>query len=162
MRHKKVKLCAALLLGLGLTSLHAQEAITASGGNASGMGGSVSYSVGQIFYATTIETSGSVAEGILQPYEISEIMGIENPKDKMFGYLVYPNPTTDNLVLKTKSTDYEQLSCELFDNAGKLLLTNKSISNETNIAMSNFGRGTYYLKVLQNQKEVKTFKIIKN
>lgn len=59
MRHKKIKLCAVLLLGLGLTRLQAQEAIPASGGNATGNGGSASYSVGQVVYTTNTGTNGS-------------------------------------------------------------------------------------------------------
>ncbi len=47
MRHKRLKLSAIFLLGLGLTGLQAQEPIPATGGNASG-----SYSVGQVVYTT--------------------------------------------------------------------------------------------------------------
>ena len=45
MRHKRLKLSAVLLLGLGLTGLQAQTSVNATGGNASGSGGSASYSV---------------------------------------------------------------------------------------------------------------------
>ncbi len=51
----------------------AQEVIPASGGNATGSGGSVSYSAGQVFYLTHEGTTGSVNEGAQQPYEISAI-----------------------------------------------------------------------------------------
>ena len=50
MKHKKLKLCAILLIGFGLTGLQAQESVNTTGGNASGSGGSVSYSVGQVTY----------------------------------------------------------------------------------------------------------------
>jgi len=53
MRHKRLKLSAVLLLGLGLTGLQAQESVNATGGNASGSGGSVSYSVGQVVTSHT-------------------------------------------------------------------------------------------------------------
>jgi hypothetical protein len=43
-----MKYLAVFLLILGLTRLQAQKAITATGGNASGSEGSVSYSVGQV------------------------------------------------------------------------------------------------------------------
>jgi len=46
MKYKKLKLSAVLLLGLGLTGLQAQQSINAAGGNATGSGGMVSYSVG--------------------------------------------------------------------------------------------------------------------
>ena len=67
MRLKRLKICAVLLLGLGLTGLQAQESVNATGGDASGSGGSVSYSVGQITYQTHTGINGSVAEGVQQP-----------------------------------------------------------------------------------------------
>ena len=42
MRHKRLKLSAVLLLGLGLTGLQAQTSVNATGTNASGSGGTVS------------------------------------------------------------------------------------------------------------------------
>ena len=62
-----------VLFTTGLTVATAQESVSASGGEASGSGGSVSYSVGQLFYRIHTGTTGSVAEGVQQPYEISVI-----------------------------------------------------------------------------------------
>ena len=80
MRYRQVKLIAILLLGLGLIELQAQEAIPASGGDASGSGGSVSYSIGQVVYQTHTCTSGSVAEGVQQSFEILVVTAIEEAK----------------------------------------------------------------------------------
>ena len=44
--------------------VHAQEALTASGGDASGIGGSSSYSIGQVFYSNYIGLNGSEAQGV--------------------------------------------------------------------------------------------------
>ncbi len=73
MRHKKLKLSAILLLGLGLTGLQAQTSVNATGGNASGSGGSASYSAGQVVYTTHTGANGSVAEGVQQPFETLQI-----------------------------------------------------------------------------------------
>lgn len=90
MRHKRLKISAVLLLGLGLTGLLAQEKIIATGGDASGSGGSVSYSVGQVTYQTHIGTNGSVSEGVQQPYEISIITGIDEAEGINLTVLAYP------------------------------------------------------------------------
>jgi putative copper export protein len=74
MRHKKVKLSAILLLGLGLTGLQAQENINTTGGDATGIEGSASYSIRQIVYQTHTGTNGSVSEGVQQAFEISKII----------------------------------------------------------------------------------------
>ena len=46
-----------------------QEAITSSGGEFNGTGGSVVHAIGQVFYANLTNAASTVDEGILQPYE---------------------------------------------------------------------------------------------
>lgn len=157
-----LKLSAVLLLGLGLTGLQAQEATLTTGGEASGSGGTVSYSVGQVVYFTNTGTTGSVAQGVQQPYEISVVTGIPEAKDISLSVSAYPNPTSDYLNLKVENYDNKNLSYQLFDINGKLLESKKIESNKTSIVMSNFVPATYFLKVTEGNKEVKTFKIIKN
>ena len=162
MRHKKLKLNAVLLLGLGLTGLQAQESVNASGGNASGSGGSVSYSVGQVVYQTHTGSNGSVAEGVQQPYEISVVTGIYEAKGINLSVTAYPNPTTDYLTLSIDKFDISNLSYHLYDMNGILLQNAKITGNQTSIAMGNLVPANYLVKVIQGNKEVKTFKIIKN
>lgn len=162
MRHKKLKLSAVLLLGLGLTGLQAQTSVNATGSNASGSGGSVSYSVGQVVYTTNIGTNGSVAQGVQQPYEISVVTGIEEAKGINLLVSAYPNPTTDYLTLSIDEFDISNLSYQLYDINGKLLQSEKITGNQTSIVMSNLVPANYFVKVIQSNKEVKTFKIIKN
>ena len=96
---KRLEFSALLVFGLGLTGLQAQESINATGGIASGSGGSMSYSVGQIVYTTNTGTNGSVAQGVQQPYEISAVIGIEEFNGINLYVSVYPNPTSDYLTL---------------------------------------------------------------
>jgi hypothetical protein len=162
MRHKRLKLSAVLLLGLGLTGLQAQESVNAIGGNASGSGGSASYSVGQVVYTTNTGTNGSVAQGVQQPYEISVVTAIEVAKGINLSITAYPNPTTDYLTLEVKEFELSNLNFQLYDMSGKLLQNEKIAGNQTSIVMTNLVPATYFIKVIQRNKEVKTFKIIKN
>lgn len=165
MRHKKLKLSAIFLLALGLTGLQAQNAVPATGGNASGSGGTVSYSVGQVVYTTNTGTNGSVAQGVQQPFEISIVTGLEEAKGIDLMVSAYPNPTTEYVKLKvdaSTSLSIQSMSYQLFDISGKLLETKKITGNETGIDMSNLVPATYFLKVTEGNKELKTFKIIKN
>ena len=161
MRHKKLKLSAVLLLGLGLTGLQAQTSINATGGNASGSGGSASYSVGQVVYTTNTGTNGSVAQGVQQPFEISVVTAIEEAKGINLSVSAYPNPTTDYLTLEVKEFELSNMSFQLYDMNGKLLQNEKITGNQTSIVMSNLVPATYFVKVTESNKEVKTFKIIK-
>ncbi len=162
MQHKKVKIIAIILFTLGVTGLNAQESINASGGNASGSGGSSSYSIGQVFYTSNIGSNGYVVGGVQQPYEISVVIGINEAKDITLQYSAYPNPTKENIILKIENFSLSNLSFYLYDINGKLLENKKIESNETSITMNNLATANYILKVTQNNKEVKTFKIIKN
>jgi hypothetical protein len=164
MLHKRVKLSALLLFGLALAGLQAQqihESIPATGGNASGNGGSASYSVGLVFYNTSDGTSGSVSQGVQQPFEISVVTGINETKGITLQCTVYPNPAIDFLTLKVENYTTEALTYHLCDVNGKLLDSQKMEGNDAIIAMSNLISATYFLKVIQGNKELKTFKIIK-
>jgi len=162
MRHKQLKLSTILLLGLELTGLQAQESVNSTGVNASGSGGSVSYSVGQVVYTTNTGTSGFVALGVQQPYEISVVTGLEEAKGINLSVSAYPNPTTDFLQLKVESEKLKDLSYQLYDMNGKLLQTKALTDKETQINLSNYVPATYFVKVIAESKSIKEFKIIKN
>jgi hypothetical protein len=159
---KSLGVATFLTFAFSLSTAMAQEAIPATGGNASGSGGSATYTFGQVVYTTNTGTNGSVAQGVQQPYEISNVTGIEEAKGITLQCSVYPNPTTDFITLKVENFSLSDLTFQLYDLNGKLLENRKIESNETSIDMSNLNPASYFLKVVQSNKEVKTFKIIQN
>jgi hypothetical protein len=162
MKHKELILSTLLLFSLGLAGAFAQSAMPAAGGNASGNGGSVSYSVGQVVYSTNTGASGSEVQGVQQPYEISVITGLEEGKTISMQCSAFPNPATYYVNLKVENYKTENLAYQLYDVSGKLLENKKVDANETSIDMHDLVISTYFLKVTQNNKEIKVFKIIKN
>lgn len=161
MQDKKFTLGALLLLFIGLAGIYAQEVIPATGGEASGSGGSASYSVGQTVYTTVQGTNGSLAQGVQQPYKISIVSGMEELGINLY-VSVYPNPTIGFLQLIIENKSLKDFSYQLYDMNGKLLENKKTTNNETSVVISNFLPGIYFLKVIEGNKEVKTFKIVKN
>jgi hypothetical protein len=161
-QQQKIKLIAAMLLSFTNANLSAQQTTDAAGGNASGSGGSASYSIGQPVYTTHIGTNGSVAQGVQQPYEISIVTEIKEAKDISLSFLVYPNPTTDFLKLKTENYTSENLRYHLYQLDGKILETKKIESLDVSISMEHLASGIYFLKITELDKDIKTFKIIKN
>jgi hypothetical protein len=162
MQNKKSILSAIFLFGLGISLVKAQSTISASGNNGSGSGGTVSYTVGQVVYSTINGSNGQITQGVQQPYEISVVTGVEEAKDITLEFIVYPNPATDYIKLKIKNFELENLSYQLYDISGAQLKTDIINSNENTISMQDIRASTYFLKVLQGRKEIKTFKIIKN
>tara|TARA_R110001592_G_scaffold88812_2_gene261423 strand:+ start:1297 stop:1770 length:474 start_codon:yes stop_codon:yes gene_type:complete len=156
---KKLKLTLLLFIPF---SLFAQETVPATGGDASGSGGTVAYSVGQVVYTTNTGTNGSIAQGVQQPYEISTVTGVDNMPEIQIELTAYPNPTKDNLMLRVEDDSFSDLSFELYDMQGKLLESNKLISNSVTIKMEHLSRATYFLRVNNNKLLIKTFQIIKN
>lgn len=120
----------------------------------------MSYSVGQVVYTTNTGTSGSVAQGVQQPFEIWVVTGIEQTAINL-AISAYPNPTFDFLQLKVETEKFKDLSYQLHDMNGKLLQNKKITSNLTSVAMSNLVTATYFVKITEGNKEIKTFKIIK-
>ncbi|WP_395065615.1 hypothetical protein [Flavobacterium sp.] len=66
MNYKKNRIAFALFF-LCTGSVFAQEGFVSAGGDAAGSNGSVSFSIGQIFYKNDVGTNGSFNEGIQQP-----------------------------------------------------------------------------------------------
>lgn len=162
MNYKKIQVLAVLIFIYWLRPAHAQEAVITSGGDASSSEGTVAYSIGQIVYTTHFGASGSVAQGVQQAFEISVFTGQEDIKGIGLTVSAYPNPTTDFLNLDVENQYNTNLSYQLFDMNGKLLETKKLKGDHTIIGMSHLAPSIYFLKVIQNNKVVKTFKIIYN
>jgi hypothetical protein len=157
---KKIILLVGFFLPC-ISMLQAQKGTVASGGDAMGSGGSASYSIGQTDYITANGTGGTITQGLQQPYEIYVITGVETYGINL-SLSVYPNPTTDMVTLSVKNTATEKMSYILSDVQGKIIRREKLTDNETSIFMADLRKSTYLVKVLNNNKEVKTFKIIKN
>lgn len=176
MRHikkfKRLGLASIITLAVPLSTVSAQECMNSTGGNHSGTGGSISYTLGQVEYATYNGTTGSLAQGVQQPYEISVVIGLEEAKGISLSISAYPNPTNDFITLSINDNvqtrhALSQLSFQLYDMYGKLLRNGKITGNETSIAMSKLVPATYFVKVVKtshdlSQQKIKTFKIIKH
>ena len=139
---KKTKLIFIFLLSFALTETKAQQSTIATGGEASGAGGTVSYSVGQVSYTNITNSNGYINEGVQQPYEFFTV-GISTNNNISLAYTAYPNQTVSSINLKVENTSLENLSYQLYDISGKLLINQKITSNITSITMGSFSRITY-------------------
>ena len=155
-----VDIIVSAVLLLFCTGLLAQEAVSATGGDADGSGGSLSYSAGQVTYVTATGSGGSLAQGVQQPFEI--VTGTDEVKWIDLAVSAYPNPTKDQLTLTVENEKWRGFSYHLYDLRGKLLASEEVKGSRTAIFMNNLEPSMYVLKVLQDSNEIKVFKIIKN
>lgn len=153
-----------LILFLAIISFsesYSQQNVTVSGGNATGTGGSSSYSVGQITYTSQTSSGGLVNLGVQQPYEIVTL-GNNDFAEINLVMSAYPNPATDLLNLVISDDKWNNLSYQLFDINGRTLSNLKKITaSETSVSMQELQQGIYFLSVNNENKTIKTFKIIK-
>ena len=159
---KKILILCCCIPGLGTTTLFAQQGNLAAGGNASGTGGTASFSIGQIFYSSPSGTTHKIIQGLQQPYEISVITSV---KEKVAAInltaSVFPNPAVDNFTLKVENSELKNLSFELYNAQGQILLSKKVETEETPIELSNLASSYYILRVHDGNQAIKTFKITK-
>ncbi len=159
---KRILSFCCCVLGLGTATLFAQQGVVPAGGNASGAGGTVSYSIGQIFSATNSGTTHSIIQGLQQPFEISIVGLDETSSDISLNALVYPIPVTDWLTLKIKNTNFQNLSYGLYDVNGRLISQGDVKGEETEIDASALVTSCYFLRVFDSNQIIKTFKILKS
>lgn len=158
MKMKTLFILGFLLLG---TVLNAQNNTVTTGKTATGATGSATYTIGQIDYQTNSGSSGTISQGVQQAFEIVTLSTNDIPQIQLVA-IVYPNPTVQNITLAIKEYDLTDVAYTLFDLQGRIISNGKVIQNETQIEMSHLQSAHYFLKVSQANKDLKTFKIIKN
>jgi hypothetical protein len=153
---------AFLLIGLLWGSLsHAQQSVNTSGGDATGSGGNIAYSVGQLVFTTNTGSSGNEAQGVQHAFEIYTV-GIM-VTDLSISLKAFPNPTSDGLTLQVDNFQFSSMYFQLYDMQGKLISHAKIVSNETIINTSSLPSANYILDVVnKDNKKIQSFKIIKN
>ncbi len=145
---------------LGLSALNSMNAQTISAGTIGSFAGSannstitIDYSVGENAISTISNASNCVTQGFLQPKLIISTGIIEVSKNNEIS--VFPNPTTDYVLIKST----EQVSWIIYDEMGKTVL----LGDYNKIETSQFTLGVYYLEISSKVSGYKhTINLIKN
>ena len=154
---KTVNTASCIILG---TIVFGQTSMNASGGGTSNASGSINYSIGQVTYQSTSNTSGSVSQGVQHAFEISTLSLEENALH--LSLMAYPNPTQELLNLSVGNYSQEKLAYKLIDLEGKVISEATIHSETTAIDMKQLPLATYFVEVNNDDKKVHVFKIIKN
>lgn len=153
------KFCSILCMLLAMYCLSAQSSVVPTGGTASGNGGTVTYTVGQIAAQNNSDGTTSISEGVQQPYEIQTI-GIDNYPGITLNAVVYPNPTLGNVQLTMYNVQLEG-EVRVFDSNGKFLFSKQIDGENTQLDLSPYATGTNYINVCSGTDVMKTFKVVK-
>lgn len=149
-----------VILYMGAFELLAQNNPVSSGGVSQNNSGSISYSIGQLFYQPISGNVGSITPGIQQAYEITTSV-VTEPEMIQLDLMAFPNPTTDFLYLKVDGNVNVELTYYLIDLNGQIL--EQGIATDaTSIYVEKYAAGTYFLQIAEPENHLKTFRIIKN
>lgn len=168
MKHKRIKLSAVLLLGLGLTSLQAQtmyvkEKVGTQTAYTLSSVRKMTFTGGDVTVQKTDNSTGVYALSGLRYLNFTNLTTsiTELPVQLVSGDLIaYPNPITDVLNIDLRGVEGEgTISIISFD--GKVLQTQQTSGASTvTLNLSQLPKGIYLCR-FANTTEIKTVKIIK-
>lgn len=150
-----------LLLPTMANLIYAQplQVVASSGGNITIGDKAIEWTLGETVIATLSSENIILSQGFHQP--ILTVTTIKTPVELAYKIEAYPNPTNDLLLIRLENADAQEFQYILYDINGKVLEQKELKSNETAINMTNNACGEYLLKIIQTEKEIMTFKIIK-
>lgn len=151
-------LISFILLGC-VFGVKAQQSVSASGGSFSNVNLSVNYTIGECVTETFSSGNTKLTQGFQQPsYKIATI-------SKMIesGFVVqtYPNPVSNNLVLSVSEVKDKKITYKVFGTNGTLISAGKVTTSKSEIDFGSLPVSTYILRVFENNKEIESFKIVK-
>lgn len=146
---------------LSVYTAKAQSNSVATGGDFSGAGGSIGFTVGQIDYKNQETSSGKFTQGVQQPIEIFNL-GTDGPSDIQLYMAVYPNPSASTVYLDIGGLASLDLEYTLMDIHFRKIYSERITLAQTPISVERLANATYLLRVAKDKKPLKTFKIIVN
>jgi hypothetical protein len=151
-----------ILLALSCCSLlaMAQQGTVATGGDATGSGGSLSLSAGQAVWTTADGQGGTVQQGVQQPYLVIPTSLQPGPDGQLL-LTAYPNPSSDQLSIHANTVLSPLAEALLFTAEGKLVLRKVLDGTDTTLDLKPLAAGTYLLEVQDGERPLGKFNVIK-
>ncbi len=151
-----VTLCCLCLCSL---SVAAQSSVNTTGGNAQGAAGSANWTIGQVFYQNSEDSNGwSNHEGVQQPWEF---FPMQQSLIQEGSYRLYPNPGHHVLNWELESEPGAPISFTILDASGRLVYRGKATEKVTQIPVSQWAPGSYFLHWSKDQQSFTT-KLLKH
>jgi len=120
------------------------------------------YTAGRLVFKVIKGTKTRVERGVKQNYEITVSTVIEKPEDMDMVCHINHNGADGKMHLVIRPFEDENMRFRFYDMNGKLLGENKIENKELVIPVENMSTATWLVKVVNNNMEVRLFKIEKN
>ena len=155
-----IKLNLFIVLTLSVTGLiYAQSAnlVGVAGDNYSNTNYQLNWSIGETLTETYQNGTNVLSQGFHQ--NTYSVVSVENNSN--IDLRVYPNPTTDLIMVDFNQCENASYVLIIIDLNGKVLHSKKLNGNKVLLNFATYVSGTYLLLVKQQDKLIKSFKIIK-
>ena len=120
---------------------------------------SISWTIGDNFIETLSTGDGSITQGFQQPF--LKLVEVKHPELLAFDAQIFPNPTYGKLSVSIKNNE-ATYNMEVFDIQGRMLLERKSSDPLSEIDLTPYATGTYFLRITDEKaKRTSLFEIVK-
>jgi hypothetical protein len=156
---KKVVFVLLTICLFSISKIIAQQIFASSGDFFKDTHGSISFTIGE-----PINETFSKFENILtQGYQQSKLPGlaINELTESLFKVSIFPNPCKDFIIINVDNIKDYDIQLELYGIIGNLLIRDSFDCAQKKILLTGLQSSFYYLKVIINKKEVRSFKIVK-
>ncbi|NOX86833.1 MAG: hypothetical protein GXO86_12865 [Chlorobi bacterium] len=145
-------------LSLIITSfLGAQQVVSTGGDYFETNNGSISFTIGEVVIETIENGDNCLTQGFQQ--STLNVFTILDEKPTGKRWIVYPNPTND--YVKLRIPDYEGLRYQLCTYRGKIIKEGKIENTETLFSFIDYPLAAFLIRVIDNNRFIKVFKVIK-
>jgi hypothetical protein len=152
-------ICTVLLLLVQSFQSFAQQVISCSGNSGKSATAQLSYTIGETVVSTLTGSEAILTQGFQQG--VIHLTAVESIELPGFEVSVFPNPATDIVKLKILKKEPGNYSFSIFDLSGKNLMNKNFTNSETEISLGFLIPSTYLMKIFDEKRELKTFKIVK-
>ncbi len=156
--------CLSLILVLfTFVLLHAQSGFSAFYSDTTSSSASISASITPFIFEVDTSAVILLSASVQQAYEISTDIISESPlvNQVKLSCAAYPNPTTNYLILDIGEEQEVGISYQLYDLNGVLLKEKLITAIHSVISMKEYHSSIYILKVIESNKIVQSFRVIK-
>ena len=134
-----------------------RDVISSTGGFYSNGSGQLSVTIGEVITTTISDGTNELTQGFHQT--IITVTNIENHSID-FEMSVFPNPTSKSVTIRIKELK-DNISLTLYGVDGKIILTERIQSLETNLNVEQFANGIYFLNLSKDGQFIKLYKVLK-
>lgn len=140
-----------------ITGVWSQEVISSQGDSYTNSSGSLDFTIGESVTFTGSDGTNDLTQGFHQSNW--SFVGVDDQLPEII-ISVFPNPMEETLVISTE--EFDNVNYKMIDASGRIVRENKLTETNTNISVGELSPGNYQIVLFENERQTKTFKLIKN